>query len=111
MGGNRGLGVEFPEQLAIVKEAAGERYDALELGVLCIPRVTDQPDEEYEQLAQQMQTSVEIVRGMPSALVGSEDAIVDKLQANRDRFDLSYPVLGVGAMERFRPIVRRLAGS
>src|SRR4029453_14706094 len=106
-----GLGIEFPEQLAIVKEAAGDRYAALELSVLGIPRVTDHPDSGFVELGQQMQTSVEIVRSMPSALVGSEDAIVDKLQANRERFDLSYPVLGVGAMERFRPIVRRLAGS
>jgi probable F420-dependent oxidoreductase len=111
MGGNRGLGVTFPEQLQIVRETAGERYGALELSVLSIPRVTDQPDETYEQLAQQMRTSVQIVRDMPSALVGSVEAIVDKLQSNRDQCDLSYPVIGVGAMDRFAPIVRRLAGT
>jgi len=111
MGGNRGLGVSFPEQLQIVREAAGARYESLELSVLCIPRVTDQPAATYEQLAQQMQTSVQIVQEMPSALVGSVEAIVDKLQINRDRFDLSYPVIGVGTMESFAPIVRRLAGT
>ena len=39
MGGNRGLGIGFAQQLAIVKEAAGERYADLELSVLSIPRV------------------------------------------------------------------------
>jgi len=111
MGGNRGLGVTFPEQLQIVRDSAGERYELLELSVLSILRVTDQVDESYEQLARQMQTSEEIVREMPSALVGSVEAIVERVVGNRDEFDLSYPVIGVGAMDAAAPIVRRLAGT
>jgi probable F420-dependent oxidoreductase len=111
MGGNRGLGVSFPEQLAIIREAAGARYDRLELSILCIPRVTDQVAGTFEILAAQMQTTTQIVQDMPSALVGSVEAIVDKLQTNRDRFDLSYPVFSVGAMDDVAPIVRRLAGT
>ena len=61
MGGNRGLGISFADQMAIVKEAAGERYTDLELSVLSIPRVTDQPKETYDKLAQQMQTTAQIV--------------------------------------------------
>jgi probable F420-dependent oxidoreductase len=111
MGGNRGLGVTFPEQLAVIRAAAGARYDQLELSILCIPRVTDQVADTFASLATQMETTTQIVQDMPSALVGSVDAIVDKLQTNRASFDLSYPVVSVGAMDEFAPIVRRLAGT
>jgi hypothetical protein len=111
MGGNRGLGVTFPEQLAIVREAARARYAQLELSILCIPRVTDQVTDTFSSLAEQMQTTTQIVEDMPSALVGSVEAIVDKLEANRSRFDLSYPVISLSAMDAFAPIVRRLAGT
>ena len=49
MGGNRGLGISFADQLAIVNEAAGERYAELELSVLSIPRVTDQPHATFDE--------------------------------------------------------------
>jgi len=109
--GNPGLGIHFPEQLRIVKEAAGDRYAHLELGVLSIPRVTDQPKATIEGLAAQMQTTTEIGDAMPATLVGSVDQIVDKLQGQRDQFDLSYPVIFAPAMDVFAPIVRRLAGT
>lgn len=111
MGGNRGLGISFAEQLHTVRAAAGERYEQIELSVLCIPRVTDNPNETFETLATQMQTTPRIVEDMPSALVGSVEAIVDKLQRNRDQFDLSYPVINVGALVAMQPVVKRLAGT
>jgi probable F420-dependent oxidoreductase len=109
--GNPGLGIYFPEQLRIVKEAAGERYDRLELGVLSIPRVTDQPRETIEALAKQMQTTPEIVDGMPATLVGSVEAIVDKLIRQRDESDLSYPVVFLPAIDAIAPVVAKLAGT
>ncbi len=111
MGGNRGLGVSFAEQLQTVREASGERYEQIELSVLCIPRITDDVSTTLETLAAQMRTTVQIVEEMPSALVGSAEAIVGKLQRNRDEFDLSYPVINVGAIDAMQPVVRRLAGT
>jgi probable F420-dependent oxidoreductase len=109
--GNPALGITFAQQMAVVREAAGERYSQLELSSLCIPRVTDNVDEIIEQLAVQMQTTPRIVKDMPGALVGSVEAITDKLQANRDRFDLSYAVIPGAALNEMAPVVARLAGT
>ena len=109
--GNPALGITVEEQMAIVREAAGERYAHLELSSLCIPRMTDQVTDTIDALARLMQTTPDIVMAMPGALVGSLDAISEKLQANRDRFDLSYPVIPGAALSDMAPVVARLAGT
>jgi probable F420-dependent oxidoreductase len=109
--GNAALGLTFEAQMAIVRAAAGDRYRQLELSNLCIPRITDQVSDTIGDLARLMQTTPEVVTDMPGALVGSLDAIVDKLRANRERFDLSYPVVPGLAMRDMAPVVARLAGS
>jgi alkanesulfonate monooxygenase SsuD/methylene tetrahydromethanopterin reductase-like flavin-dependent oxidoreductase (luciferase family) len=107
--GNPGLGITFPEQMTVLREAAGPRFEALELSVLCIPRVTTQVEETIDSLAAQMRTPPQIVSDMPSALIGSVDTIVDKLQRNREQFGLSYAVIPSSALDDFSPVVRRLA--
>jgi probable F420-dependent oxidoreductase len=109
--GNPALGITVEEQMAIVRQAAGERYATLELSSLCIPRITDQAAETIDGLAKLMQTTPEIVQAMPGALVGSVDAIVDKLQVNRERFDISYAVLPGATLDAMAPVVARLAGT
>jgi probable F420-dependent oxidoreductase len=109
--GNPALGITFDEQLDIVREAAGDRYSQLELSALCIPRITDDVAGTVEALARQMQTTPAIVQAMPGALVGSLDAIADKLQANREQFDLSYAVIPGASLSALGPVVARLAGS
>jgi probable F420-dependent oxidoreductase len=109
--GNPALGITFDEQLDIVREAAGDRYSQLELSALCIPRITDDVAGTIDGLARQMQTSPAIVQAMPGALVGSLDSIADKLQANREQFDLSYAVIPGASLSALAPVVARLAGS
>jgi alkanesulfonate monooxygenase SsuD/methylene tetrahydromethanopterin reductase-like flavin-dependent oxidoreductase (luciferase family) len=109
--GNPALGITVEEQMAAIKLAAGERYAQLELSSLCIPRVTDDVDGTYERLAQQMQTTPDIVRAMPGALIGSIEAIAEKVQRNRERFDLSYAVIPGAALNDVAPLVSRLAGT
>jgi probable F420-dependent oxidoreductase len=109
--GNPALGITVEEQMTIVREAAGKRYAHLELSSLCIPRITDQVADTMDGLAKLMQTTPDIVRAMPGALVGSLDAITQKLQANRQRFDLSYPVIPGAALNDMAPVVARLAGT
>jgi probable F420-dependent oxidoreductase len=109
--GNPALGITVEEQMAVIKLAAGERYAQLELSSLCIARVTDDVDGTYERLAQQMQTTPDIVRAMPGALIGSIDAIAEKLQRNRERFDLSYAVIPGAVLSDVAPLVSRLAGT
>jgi probable F420-dependent oxidoreductase len=109
--GNPALGITFEDQMSVVREAAGERYARLELSCLCIPRVTEAVGETIDGLASLMRTTPDVVKAMPGALVGSAEAIADKLQANRERFDLSYPVIPVAALTDMAPVVARLAGT
>jgi hypothetical protein len=97
--------------MAIVRRAAGDRFSELELSSLCIPRLTEKIYETLDGLATQMRTTRQVVSDMPGTLVGSIDSIVDKLQANRERFGLSYIVVPGAAIDDVAPVVARLAGS
>jgi probable F420-dependent oxidoreductase len=109
--GNPGLGLSMPEQMEIVRREAGDRYAKLELSSLTIPRITTDLTGTIEQLATQMRTTPEVVDAMPGTLVGSREAIVEKLLANRERYDISYPVIPGGLLEEMAPIVARLTGT
>jgi hypothetical protein len=95
----------------IVRNEAGGRYADLELSSLSILRLTHDVPGVIETLATQMRTTPEVVAAMPGALVGSRRAIVDKLHANRDRWDISYPVVSGAVMDAMAPIVAELAGT
>jgi probable F420-dependent oxidoreductase len=109
--GNPGLGLSMPQQMEIVRREAGERYAQLELSSLTIPRITTDIEKTIEQLATQMRTTPEVVDAMPGTLVGTQEAIVDKLLANCERYDISYPVIPGGALDSMAPVVQQLSGS
>lgn len=109
--GNPGLGLSMPEQMEIVRREAGDRYAQLEMSSLTIPRITTEVEKTIEGLATQMRTTPEVVDAMPGTLVGSLEAITEKLLANRERYDISYPVIPGAAIDSMAPVVARLSGS
>jgi probable F420-dependent oxidoreductase len=109
--GNPGLGLTMSEQMHVLRASAGERYASLELSALTIPRVTADVRATVDALARQMRTTPEVVDAMPGTLVGSLGAIAEKLEAVRERYDISYPVIPGAAMEAMAPIVARLRGT
>ena len=46
-----------------------------------------------------------------AALVGSETEIIEQLHKRRERWDLSYVVVGDENIEEFAPIVAKLTGN
>jgi alkanesulfonate monooxygenase SsuD/methylene tetrahydromethanopterin reductase-like flavin-dependent oxidoreductase (luciferase family) len=100
-----------------VREAAGDRFDALELNNYAFfAAVTDQP----RQVAQQNLKSfgieiddagIEEWMGSPMVLVGTTDKIIDDLRMRRERFGISYIVLKDNVMDSFAPVVERLTGT
>ncbi len=95
-----------------VKEAAGERYHDLELNMLVFAVVvTDDRKGVAEMMAPMFDLDPEIVEDYPLAWIGTEDEIVESIQARRDRWDVSYLVVQQDAMETAAPIVSRLAGT
>jgi hypothetical protein len=51
------------------------------------------------------------VERMPSLLAGPVDHIAEQLQRRRERHGVSYLVVSDRHLERFAPVVERLAGS
>ncbi len=100
------------EKIRWVKEAAGDRYEDLELNMLVFAVVvTDDRAGTAEMMAPLFDIEPEVVPDYPLAWIGTEDEIVESLQARRDRWDVSYLVVQADAMEAAAPVVARLAGT
>ena len=54
---------------------------------------------------------VEMLRTSPFALIGPPSALVEKLRAVRERWGISYVIVGGGDVDSFAPVVAELAGS
>ena len=100
------------QRIRLVREAAGDRYERLELNAL-VQRVivTDQRLHAAGELASRwtLLTSEEILRS-PYVLVGTVDQLVEDLQARRERWGISYYVVFEPFLDAFAPVVARLAG-
>jgi probable F420-dependent oxidoreductase len=102
----------YEERIGWIREAAGERFDDLELQVLTflVQIVPDRADA-LDRLAQMMGVTPEQVDGSPIALIGTVEQIVDCLLERRERFGFSYIVVHEAEMEAFAPVVAALAGT
>jgi probable F420-dependent oxidoreductase len=108
-----GTAAVLDRKLAWVRDAAGERYDDIELNFLIfVCAVTDDRQETIETMAPVFGLSPEEVGEYPHAWFGTVDEICDALVERRERWDMSYPVvMGPDAMTAAAPIVARLAGT
>jgi len=100
------------DRVQLVREAAGDRYERLELNAL-LQRVivTDDRRKAVEELTRHStQLSVEEILQSPYALVGTVDQLVEDLQARRMRWGLSYFVTHEPYVDALAPVVARLAG-
>ncbi|HEX2578094.1 MAG TPA: TIGR03621 family F420-dependent LLM class oxidoreductase [Aquihabitans sp.] len=107
-----GTAEETDRKLGWIKEAAGDRYDDLEINLLnfgCF--VTDDRATLVEQFAPAFGISPEELLEFPHALVGTVDQMCEALEARRARWDASYIVVQQDAMEAMAPVVAKLAGS
>jgi probable F420-dependent oxidoreductase len=101
------------ERVRLVREAAGERAERLELCAL-VQRVvvTDARRQAAEELARRWpELSADVILGAPYALVGTVDQLVEDLRERRERWGISYYVLFEPFMDAFAPVVARLAGT
>jgi probable F420-dependent oxidoreductase len=115
--GSMGFGMTMADVIALIKEAAGPRYRDIELCVFSNnpqagnPSVTDRPDPSVERLAAELRTTPEATLAMPATLIGSVSSLVERIQAHREDYDISYRTVPAFAMDQFAPVVARLAGS
>ena len=106
------------EKVGWVREAAGDRFDGLELNVypsMTGISVTDRPLAEAQEVAERLEArsgvpiSAEELLASPHIYIGTEDDFVAKFQRLRDELGItSIMVGGVGELDR---VVERLAGT
>ncbi|HEY1739514.1 MAG TPA: TIGR03621 family F420-dependent LLM class oxidoreductase [Acidimicrobiia bacterium] len=99
-------------KLATLRAAAGARFDDLEIQTLVgFVHVTDDAGPIFEGMAGHFGVTPEEARLAPVTLVGSQDEMVDLLEARRERWQMSYVVIDAAFAEAFEPVVARLAGK
>ncbi len=101
------------ERMRVVHEAAGPRFDRLELSAQ-IQRVivTENRRGTAEELQKTWkQLSVEEILEAPFVLLGTVNEMVEALQARRDRWGISFFVTFEQYLETLAPVVARLAGK
>ena len=100
------------ERVRLVREAAGDRHDPLELNAL-VQRVIVTGDRRAaaDTLAREWTglTADEILE-TPYALLGTVDQMVECLLARRERWGISYVLVHQAHLEACAPVVARLAG-
>jgi alkanesulfonate monooxygenase SsuD/methylene tetrahydromethanopterin reductase-like flavin-dependent oxidoreductase (luciferase family) len=112
--GSVGFGLTVADQADLVREAAGDRFDNLEFATFSIrPVVTDATDltPVVDAFAAECNTSPEIAATIPATLVGSVEALVERLRQQGEEPGLSYRIIGGSALEAFAPVVARLADT
>lgn len=97
-----------------VRQAAGERFSAIELSQIISPVLAENQHQAAEDFAHARgwnDISAKQVLDMPSVFIGSPTQIAEQMHTRRERYGFSYYVVADEDMEAFAPIVARLAGS
>ncbi len=120
VGLNFGTLEDIHERVRRLREAAPERFESLELGTVAIAvAITPVREMAAQGIAANLPSrgldvrplTPEEVLGSVQFLIGTEDQIVETLQERREQLGISYIQVLAGDMEKFAPIVARLAGK
>lgn len=107
-----GTGAATEEKLGWIREAAGERFERIELQVrIHLVEVTDDRDGFVDALAPAFGLTPAEAKETPHALIGDVSRICDDLAERRERFGLSYIGVSAEHLEPLAPVVARLAGT
>ena len=106
----------FDEKLEWVRDAAGDRFDQLELNLLvAATQITDggrATTEAIEETAEMFGMPADKVADVPMLLAGSPPEIADTLRQRRQRWGFSYMVLqGDSDLARFAAVISELDGE
>lgn len=97
-----------------IRQAAGERFDEIELSMVVSVEMTHNRHQRAEQIVHERGWSgitAGQVLEMPSMLIGSLDQIAEKIQVLREQFAFSYFVISDRNLETFAPIAAQLTGK
>jgi probable F420-dependent oxidoreductase len=98
--GIMGAADEMKSRLAVVREAAGRRYDQIELNMLAMRvQVDGRPESQVQ--------GYDRILG----LSGSRDEVAEQLLKQREQFDISYVIVIGTAIDAFAPVVAKLTAT
>jgi probable F420-dependent oxidoreductase len=104
-------------KVAWIREAAGARFDAIELSIV-VPFVVETDDRQgmAEGIAAglpaagpEVATAARVLES-PYVLLGTLDEMVATIEARRERYGISYYVFNADSVDAAAPLVERLAG-
>ncbi|CAN5737981.1 LLM class F420-dependent oxidoreductase [soil metagenome] len=100
------------EKIGWIRQAAGARFDDLELQVrVHVAAITDDKYAMADAMAPALGVTPAEALASPHAVVGSAAEVIDILVERRERWGISYLGLSADALEAFAPVVAALAGT
>jgi probable F420-dependent oxidoreductase len=107
-----GTAAEVDKKIDIIRAAAGDRFDELELNIrVFLNIVTDDRARLAEKLAPNFGVTPREALDIPFALVGSVAEMTDTVRERRERWGFSYVIFGADDIDRMAPLVADLAGT
>jgi probable F420-dependent oxidoreductase len=99
------------DQIGWVREAAGARFDRIELNLRVRMAAIGVDREAQARIgAEGMDCSADDLLGSPFCLLGSVDEVAAQLLRTRDELGISYFTISQRSMEEMAPVVARVAG-
>jgi probable F420-dependent oxidoreductase len=100
------------EKVAWVKEAAGARFDDLELNALIgFVMITDDASGIIDAMAPHFGIEASDARHIPLALIGTLDEMTEELEWRRQEYGISYWSIEADCWEALGPVVSKLSGT
>jgi probable F420-dependent oxidoreductase len=100
------------QKVAWIRQAAPDQFDQLELALLVWAVVVSEDRRAGAELvATRTGRSVDHILESPYFLIGTVDAIAERLVAQRERLGISYISVFPGDTDAFAPVVERLASK
>jgi len=107
-----GMAEATAEKLGWIREAAGERFEDLELSItIFVATVTDDRESLAEGMAAGLGMEPADVMAIPHFLIGTIDQIADDLRSRREQYGFSYVIVPGEFAEAFAPVVEKLSGT
>jgi len=98
------------EKIKIVQSAAGDRMSNIELNIRTfLVNIRESADDAINGTANMFKVDPSMVANSPFALMGPPAKIAEDLLARRDRWGLSYIIVGGEDVNSFAPVIKILA--
>jgi probable F420-dependent oxidoreductase len=103
---------EAERRCGYARDAAGARFADLDVeSSPYFSAITDDPHPKLVALAERFGTTTDGLLDHPNVLMGSLDAVVDRLLERRARYGVNYVSFQQANIDEFAPLVARLAGT